>query len=665
MIPSSAMHKLFALAYLFIQIPNAYSLYPTEVSQLPHPRPCCAFGYNFKAALATHPVPIKVKNIPNYLKLGKHTYAPLTTVQEKEGLVYSCSGGFLDIAHIRDHADWTTHLAFIIKSNIGTGRVIELPQESGQRKIYFYKAALPEDSQALIFSLAQKITYELGVWHEIVTWYDDPKTNPYSVKHSAFSPEDFYSNILGINLGVQAIQSPLPYDQAMDALIRKILVEHHALSPFLTQQAFDAVDGIWWDSRNAELPNERLLLKRNFNWGPIVEPWVIENFTPCKNVKSSSTRLEVPQTHLSGKSLNEYYTLEITPDKDTLEKFPLSKLTSKEFSKLIQSFEKNIELENIRQEHNQDEHITNDNKNEESPLFDEDKSLLIKNLSSIHLLRLRALGGASATKTDSSQFSGGIGADLIQADTPGGDLGAVLFDVYYDHDRKGLMIQFTLAQSQVLFFCEDTEENKLHSPLFPFLARSQACKETSLFGMGGKLGQFQYDGNTGRGSVRPIEINAVLNLLQNGYSQDYLYRRVLAYAGAQLESVFSPKSNSAPAGFNDQAELSTRLNLGLLGMLRSKNGHWEAQALIGYRPDLLELHDQVLEVGAKLFYHFLFSELSDNRSMVSIGSNVSYSYYEKPKNSFHDWFGPFVSDRDQKTWQFFLTVGINQERFSF
>ena len=82
-------------------------------------RPCCAFGYALGVEVAEVPVPVfEVQNVIAPDDLGRHTYdggmiSMRNSAQraflssENNGLVFTCRGGFLDLAHVRDYADWT------------------------------------------------------------------------------------------------------------------------------------------------------------------------------------------------------------------------------------------------------------------------------------------------------------------------------------------------------------------------------------------------------------------------------------------------------------------------------------------------------------------------------------------------------------------------------
>ena len=87
-------------------------------------RPCCAFGSDIGASIAGL-IPIPGYRIPNVIgpsDVGPHTYdSGIVSMavdgkvdpafdREHNGLVYTCRGGFIDTAHVRDYADWAIFL---------------------------------------------------------------------------------------------------------------------------------------------------------------------------------------------------------------------------------------------------------------------------------------------------------------------------------------------------------------------------------------------------------------------------------------------------------------------------------------------------------------------------------------------------------------------------
>ncbi len=255
-------------------------------------RPCCAFGYDLKVGMGVVPVPgFKVGNLIDPARIGRHSYDPsLVSVEnaasgflsgEVNGMTYSCRGGFIDLAHVRDYADWTFFLATEMESLLDTGGVLELPDEAGQRFVYL---VAPGEGMVqhigrreLAVALAQWIAFQLSIWHETATWYGWSTWRAFPEEASAFSPEDLYSNLIGIKiageiLSVGTVVGKRQFNRNMDYAIETVLKRLGAMPAPGTRQAADAIDGLWWDSR-ARLPNKGLVLRRNFDIGPLIVPW--------------------------------------------------------------------------------------------------------------------------------------------------------------------------------------------------------------------------------------------------------------------------------------------------------------------------------------------------------------------------------------------------------
>jgi hypothetical protein len=87
-----------------------------------------------------------IENIINAKDVGRHKYesgviqrgsdAPRAVgSSERDGLVYTCRGGFVDTAHLRDYADWTLYLTAQIARRLYDGGTLELPDEGGSRRV--------------------------------------------------------------------------------------------------------------------------------------------------------------------------------------------------------------------------------------------------------------------------------------------------------------------------------------------------------------------------------------------------------------------------------------------------------------------------------------------------------------------------------------------------
>lgn len=233
-------------------------------------RTCCSFG----ADIGISGIPfIKKTDITSINEIGAHHY--LGNIEENNGNIYTKRGGFLDLGHLRDCADWTAYLYQLILASKENHEleIIRLGNEGGSKIL---ELKIPEDFEEWeAVELAGKIAYDLSLWHEIATWYGTSYVPLLPERYSSFSPEDLYSNLLGVRLGMEAIKSELEYDEAMTFLLSEML-DH--LDVVQTQEeTYDAmvrVDDIWYTSQK-RLPNKKLLVKRYLDPDSFLTPWLV------------------------------------------------------------------------------------------------------------------------------------------------------------------------------------------------------------------------------------------------------------------------------------------------------------------------------------------------------------------------------------------------------
>lgn len=258
-------------------------------------RPCCAFGHGLNAEVGSIPIPgLRLQNVIGVDELGSHRFdAGVLEVgsddgevfaSEANGLVFTCRAGFIDTAHLRDYADWTMFVGPALARELENGTTIALPPEAGARSIVL--EPIPAEWVAaygrrrLAVSMAEWIVFQMSIWHEIATWYGWSALPLFSERASAFSPEDLYSNALGIRLAagviaVRAAANDTSYDRTLDRWTRSALAELGAQDRDDGVVAADLVDGLWWDS-SRRVPDERLILRRNFDLSLVAVPWTIE-----------------------------------------------------------------------------------------------------------------------------------------------------------------------------------------------------------------------------------------------------------------------------------------------------------------------------------------------------------------------------------------------------
>lgn len=254
--------------------------------ELSHPpsnviRTCCAFGMDLSIAL----VPFAKKtDITSINDMGTHHY--MGDKNEGNGIIYTHRGGFIDLGHLRDYADWTAYLYSLIHRGAENGEdvILDLGSEGGAKTLHIKD---PQDlSSSDQYELAGKIAYDLSVWHEIATWYGASYIPMVPERYSSFSPEDLYSNLLGVKLGILALKSDLDYNEAMTQILATTLDSLEVVrSMEETYAAMQQVENIWW-TREKPLPSRKILLRRYLDLESSLVPWLLpidkENQTACK-----------------------------------------------------------------------------------------------------------------------------------------------------------------------------------------------------------------------------------------------------------------------------------------------------------------------------------------------------------------------------------------------
>lgn len=251
-------------------------------------RACCTFGVDLQ--LARLPFLTRT-DVIDARAIGRHQY--LGGHQEGNGIVYTRRGGFIDIAHLRDVADWTGYLFHLVEHSAGRDEAWAwfLGDEGGEKTLYL--TVPPQLDRAGRAEMAGRIAYDLGLWHEIATWFGVSSVPFLPERYSSFSPEDLYSNLLGSRLGVQAILSDMDFEEAMTCLLEDMLdsleVVPHAED---TRLAMEEVEGQWWTREHA-LPNGRVLLRHYFDQPgaltPLrlpgdearIRPWILRKSDPA------------------------------------------------------------------------------------------------------------------------------------------------------------------------------------------------------------------------------------------------------------------------------------------------------------------------------------------------------------------------------------------------
>jgi len=331
-------NTVFTICFVFLVFPllaKGPDLNPRQILTPPPRiiRTCCAFGSD----LSYGGIPFfKRTDIISVKDIGTHQYLGGRT--EDNGIIYTRRGGFIDMGHMRDCADWTAYLYSVLVYNQTKNEktVLNLGSEGGSKELII---TIPSQIDSLsVYQLAGKIAFDLSLWHEIATWFGASSVPLLPERYSSFSPEDLYSNLLGVTLAISAIKSDLPYNQAMTMATSNMLDTLEALPTAAeTFAAMDKVKNLWWSNKKA-LPSKNITLKRYFALDSYLVPWLIPDnqsaFPPYKLTKPDA-------------ALSEFYELKIKLNY----KFPVKSLafpsegrtiTQKDFDLLINHVIKDV-----------------------------------------------------------------------------------------------------------------------------------------------------------------------------------------------------------------------------------------------------------------------------------------------------------------------------------
>ncbi|MHC4740397.1 MAG: DUF4056 domain-containing protein [Planctomycetota bacterium] len=223
--------------------------------------------------------------------VGKHHY--YSGWAEKNGIVYTCRGGHIDIAHVRKAADWTAYTAANILNQLEqnktefTFRLKEASRHHVRLKYPEWWKDLPEDERARIrkdiaVGLGQYFAYIGGAWHEIITWFGYRSTGIYPEFPSAFAWEDSFSDLFGTYLAAKALRdTENEYDEAFTIALDRELKKLGPQSGRTARRASDSVRGLWFSGDFLFLMDMKA---RNFDIGMddgYITPWLVPYLDEC------------------------------------------------------------------------------------------------------------------------------------------------------------------------------------------------------------------------------------------------------------------------------------------------------------------------------------------------------------------------------------------------
>ncbi len=235
--------------------------------------------------------------------LGKHSYR--YNFFERSGIMYTCDGGHIDIAHLRNAADWTAYLAAItydrmmdnaaeFKFRLAEGTIgcvrIEYPGD--------WPPADESERAAVLYDmstgLGQYFAYQASIWHEIATWFGYKGSGFISEFGSAFSWEDIFSNLLGCRIGYMALyDDEHSFNKAVTLAMNAELQKLHVQSKKTARRASDMVRGQWF---SGDMPVV-VMKGRNFDIGlddGAVTPWIVRGLGECQNPRAHAYSVPDP-----------------------------------------------------------------------------------------------------------------------------------------------------------------------------------------------------------------------------------------------------------------------------------------------------------------------------------------------------------------------------------
>lgn len=226
--------------------------------------------------------------------LGAHRYR--LDGGEDNGIVYTCSGGHIDIAHVRKAADWTGFLASVTLEHLHKGKA-DFQFKLWEPSLYFVHLtyprgwrALPADEKERVArdvsrQLGQYLAYTAMTWHEILTWFGFRPKGYKSEFPSAFSWEDSYSNLLGTCVAAEALEdSDREFSDAVTVALRQHLESLGAQPAAVAGYASEKVRGDWYSTRWLDAAIARRNLDIGLDDGQVT-PCLVPSLSACEGAQ--------------------------------------------------------------------------------------------------------------------------------------------------------------------------------------------------------------------------------------------------------------------------------------------------------------------------------------------------------------------------------------------
>lgn len=222
--------------------------------------------------------------------------------ESSRGTVYTCKAGFVDLAHLRESADWTRYAyehilrAFEERSEWATFRddyhaeyrvALRIPETWSR----FTAEARRSEAERAARVAAQRIAYLAMTWHEVATWFGDRIIIFIPEDRSSFTYDDMVAHVIGVRLGGDALAmvsrgEAATFDEAMTIALGREMLRLDAKGKDETYLAARAVEGRWWEGESCTKRQVATGLD-----GGVLAPWVVPGLDACAGVSAEPQRL--------------------------------------------------------------------------------------------------------------------------------------------------------------------------------------------------------------------------------------------------------------------------------------------------------------------------------------------------------------------------------------
>lgn len=220
--------------------------------------------------------------------LGTHSYG--LSGSEGFGIFYTLRGGSIDLDHLRGAADLTRcayDRAYAALRKGGSGFSLSPAFEWTTNKVKFTypdnwdtlsQAEKDEIARKAALIVAPVVGFDSTIWHEMITWEGTHFMLFEPEFTSAFSWDDLYSNLSGVDMALEIVSNgysgTADYNQKMTDLIAKEFQRLQVVPKDKAIAITKSVDGTWY------APGK--LMKRNMDIGTddgMVTPSIIPGYT--------------------------------------------------------------------------------------------------------------------------------------------------------------------------------------------------------------------------------------------------------------------------------------------------------------------------------------------------------------------------------------------------